>query len=36
MEEEWRTYLEEHAPELYKQMVASVKWSAEWRDNKIE
>lgn len=35
MEEEWRLYLKEHAPELYEKMLGSVSWAAEWRDKKI-
>ena len=36
MESEWRLYLKEHAPELYEEMLADVKWAAEWRDKKID
>lgn len=36
MEEEWRLFLKDNAPELYEKMRDSVSWAAEWRDNKIE
>lgn len=36
MEEEWRVYLKENAPELYKQMLNSIKHQANWRDRQIE
>jgi len=35
MEPEWKQYLRENAPELYKQMIADVAWDAKWRDDKI-
>lgn len=36
MEEQWRIYLKENAPDLYKEMLESVRWAAEWRDNQIK
>jgi len=36
MEEEWRVYLKENAPELYKQMLNSIKHQSNWRDRQIE
>jgi len=36
MEEEWRIYLKEHAPELYQSMLVSISWAAEWRDKRIK
>ena len=36
MEEEWRLYLKNNDEELYNQMLSSVKWAAQWRDDKIE
>ena len=35
MEEEWRLFLKDSAPELYEQMIGSISWAAEWRDKKI-
>lgn len=35
MEEQWRIYLKDNAPKLYDEMLSSVKWAAEWRDNQI-
>lgn len=36
MEPEWRIYLQEHAPELYKQMLDDITWAAQWRDERIK
>lgn len=36
MEAAWRLYLEEHAPELYAQMLADLQHGAKWRDDLIE
>ena len=36
MEEEWRLYLKNNDEELYNQMLSSVSWAAQWRDDKIE
>ena len=35
MEEEWKVYLKENAPQLYKDMKHSISHSARWRDDKI-
>ena len=35
MEEGWRIYLKEHAPKLYEEMLESLRWSAQWRDEQI-
>lgn len=36
MEEQWRLYLKEHAPELYAQAIESVAWECQWRNNEIK
>lgn len=35
MEEEWRVFLSQNAPELYEEMLSSVKHAAKWRDDEI-
>lgn len=36
MEEEWRTYLRDNAPELYQQALDSLNHECEWRDRRIQ
>ena len=36
MEEEWRIYLKEKAPELYQVMLESLEHDLRWRDEEIE
>lgn len=36
MEEKWRQFLKEHAPELYEDMLKSLDHMIDWRDEEIE